>query len=177
MVNYYDVTLPRIVVNKITSPVLAKYGQQLSVTGSFKAASQTTWNIQESTDGVKWDTKKSGSVTADQARKGVEVEYHRVITEQGIRKLYFRLALREKATGIVKNSYSTESIIQYPFQLNNNPVEWGLWETSSVFLSLPIAWNTKSRPTWDWIWRTKAVISMSRMQDVLLMYGKRSRHK
>ena len=125
MVNYYDVTLPRIVVNKITSPVLAKYGQQLSVTGSFKAASQTTWNIQESTDGVKWDTKKSGSVTADQARKGVEVEYHRVITEQGIRKLYFRLALREKATGIVKNSYSTESIIQYPFQLNDNPVEWG----------------------------------------------------
>ena len=132
-----DIVLPRVAVNKISSPVLAKYGQQFSITGKFRAVSQTTWNIQESTDGVKWDTKKAGSVTADQARAGVDVEYHRVMTDQSVGKLYFRLALRDKTTGIVEYSEPTEMEIQYPFQLNNTPVVWKAMDEEFYIPKLP----------------------------------------
>lgn len=132
-----DIVLPRVAVNKISSPVLAKYGQQFSITGKFRAVSQTTWNIQESTDGVKWDTKKAGSVTADQARAGVDVEYHRVMTDQSVGKLYFRLALRDKTIGIVEYSEPTEMEIQYPFQLNNTPVVWKAMDEEFYIPKLP----------------------------------------
>ena len=132
-----DIVLPRVAVNKISSPVLAKYGQQFSITGKFRAVSQTTWNIQESTDGVKWDTKKAGSVTADQARAGVDVEYHRVMTDQSVGKLYFRLALRDKTTDIVEYSEPTEMEIQYPFQLNNTPVVWKAMDEEFYIPKLP----------------------------------------
>ncbi len=132
-----DIVLPRVAVNKISSPVLAKYGQQFSITGKFRAVSQTTWNIQESTDGVKWDTKKAGSVTADQARAGVDVEYHRVMTDQSVGKLYFRLALRDKTTGLVEYSEPTEMEIQYPFQLNNTLVVWKAMDEEFYIPKLP----------------------------------------
>lgn len=135
--NYIDVSLPRVRSNKISAPVLTQYGQQFSITGKFRAVSQTTWNIQESTDGVKWDTKKAGSVTADQARAGVDVEYHRVMTDQSVGKLYFRLALRDKTTGIVEYSEPTEMEIQYPFQLNNTPVVWKAMDEEFYIPKLP----------------------------------------
>lgn len=135
--NYIDVSLPRVRSNKISAPVLTQYGQQFSITGKFRAVSQTTWNIQESTDGVKWDTKKAGSVTADQTRAGVDVEYHRVMTDQSVGKLYFRLALRDKTTGIVEYSEPTEMEIQYPFQLNNTPVVWKAMDEEFYIPKLP----------------------------------------
>ena len=135
--NYIDVSLPRVRSNNISAPATAKYGQQFSITGKFRAVSQTTWNIQESTDGVKWDTKKAGSVTADQARAGVDVEYHRVMTDQSVGKLYFRLALRDKTTGIVEYSEPTEMEIQYPFQLNNTPVVWKAMDEEFYIPKLP----------------------------------------
>ncbi len=137
MINYYKVTLPIFRINNISAPATAKYGQQFSITGKFRAVSQTTWNIQESTDGVKWDTKKAGSVTADQARAGVDVEYHRVMTDQSVGKLYFRLALRDKTTGIVEYSEPTEMEIQYPFQLNNTPVVWKAMDEEFYIPKLP----------------------------------------
>lgn len=80
--NYVDVTLPYVAKNTISAPSEAKYGgDPMVIKSTIKAVNKCKYYIQESNDGgASWTTKKSGSLTAVQAREGATVSYQRVIT-------------------------------------------------------------------------------------------------
>ena len=64
-----------------SAPSNVKYGDQMIIKGLIYAADKCKYYIQESNDGgASWTTRKSGSLTAVQAREGATVSYQRVIT-------------------------------------------------------------------------------------------------
>lgn len=81
LINYYKTTLP-YVVTTLSAPSEVKYGgDPMVIKSTIQAAGKCNYYIQESNDGgVSWTTKKSGALTAVQAREGAEVSYKRVIT-------------------------------------------------------------------------------------------------
>lgn len=91
LINYYKTTLP-YVATTLSAPSEVKYGgDPMVIKSTIQAAGKCNYYIQESNDGgVSWTTKKSGALTAVQAREGAEVSYKRVITGNHDESIQFR---------------------------------------------------------------------------------------
>ena len=89
--NSIDLNLP-VHFKKVFVPSWAKYGgDPMIIESTIQAADKCKYYIQESNDGgASWTTKKSGSLTAVQAREGATVSYKRVITGNHDESIQFR---------------------------------------------------------------------------------------
>ena len=99
-INYFTYKLPPIGQNSISVPNEVLYGEDIVVEGKIISQGKTRYKIQESKDEVSWNTIKTGTISAEDARGGATVQYKKVFAENGYEaERYYRIIAKHLPTG------------------------------------------------------------------------------
>ena len=100
LINYTNISLRGVYTNTLSCPDKVKFGEYFTISSAIQGTYETTFKIQESTNGKNWNTLQNGKLSIKEAINGmkqeVDIQFDESITDS-VR--YYRQIAVDKSTG------------------------------------------------------------------------------
>ena len=120
LANYIDIDLPFFSKNDLSAPSTLNYGEQLQLSATIQAAGKCQYNIQQNKGDGNWTTIHSGALSAAEAKQGTNISYKRVLLDNGLKNLQFRVCVSD-FEGIHSDTSEVQTMqVYYPLSVEGN---------------------------------------------------------
>jgi len=101
LINYHDITLKGVFANTLECPEKVKYGETFTIQTHIQGTGETSYKIQESSDGKNWHSVKTGKLSAVDAMKGFDFEAEIPFDESVMdASRYYRQIAKDLTSGV-----------------------------------------------------------------------------